>query len=184
MISHRMRHGLIAAFAVLSGCHRRPAIVSTFGSLLSADGVTPRALPHNGVDIAADLGQDVISAADGMIVAVSSDAIVGTTIEIRHDTPPDAASRGAPYLTAYSHLARASVVVGERVLRGSPIGVVGLFPASAGVVHVHWQLCLALCSSATTLDPLERSQGCYSTSREYRRDRLDLTLPVSCSVRR
>lgn len=180
MISNGLTLRMIAACAVVSGCHRSPTMVSKYGSLVSADGVTPRRGPHSGVDIALDLGQEVISAADGLIVTISSDGFDGTTIEIQHAYPPDAASRGAPYHTAYTHLARAKVVVGDRVLRGSPIGVVGLFPGSAGVVHVHWELCSGLCNSSTTMDPLERTRGCYITSHEYRTDRLELTLPVRC----
>jgi murein DD-endopeptidase MepM/ murein hydrolase activator NlpD len=73
------------------------------------------------------------------------------------------------------------VTRGQRVSRGARLGEVGLFPASGGVPHVHWQLCRAArCYWGAIDDPLKITVGCYASDGNYPENRLLLTYPVSC----
>lgn len=73
--------GLIA----LVGCGDR-MILSGYGSTLGASPLTKegehrlRLGPHAGVDIRADVGDEVIAASDGIVVSLSEDEAVGKRI--------------------------------------------------------------------------------------------------------
>ena len=71
---------------------------------------------HNGVDIAAEAGTQVLAAADGKVYAVYEDDTMGMTVVIDHD---------GGYMSRYSSLAtEVSVKVGDTVTLGQTIGVV------------------------------------------------------------
>ena len=72
---------------------------------------------HNGVDIAAEAGTNVLAAADGKVCQVFEDDTMGTTVVIDHD---------GGYMSRYSSLAKeVSVKVGDTVTMGQTIGTVG-----------------------------------------------------------
>ena len=72
---------------------------------------------HNGIDIAAEPGSDVMAAADGIVYTVYEDETMGTTVVIRHD---------GGYVTKYASLdAQVSVTPGVAVSAGTVIGKVG-----------------------------------------------------------
>lgn len=72
---------------------------------------------HNGWDIAAGLGGHVLSAANGVVSAVYTDPLYGTTVEIDH---------GEGLCSVYANLAaEPTVSVGQTVLVGDIIGAVG-----------------------------------------------------------
>ena len=89
---------------------------------------------HNGIDIAAEAGTKVCSAADGTVYTVYDDETMGTTVVIRHD---------GGYVTKYSSLAEeVSVSVGQAVSSGDVIGTVGctaLLETAIGD-HVHFSV--------------------------------------------
>jgi murein DD-endopeptidase MepM/ murein hydrolase activator NlpD len=89
---------------------------------------------HNGVDIAAEEGTKVVSAADGTVYTVYSDETMGTTVVISHDDG---------YTTKYACLAEeVSVKAGEKVKAGQQIGCVGqtaLLESAIGH-HVHFSV--------------------------------------------
>ena len=89
---------------------------------------------HNGIDIAAEAGTKVCSAADGTVYTVYEDETMGTTVVIRHD---------GGYVTKYSSLAEeVSVSVGQAVSSGDVIGTVGctaLLETAIGE-HVHFSV--------------------------------------------
>ena len=91
---------------------------------------------HNGVDIAAEAGTEVLAAADGEIYTIYNDDIMGTTVVIRHD---------GGYTTQYASLAEeVQVAVGDRVSLGQVIGTVGetaLVETAMGP-HVHFSVLL------------------------------------------
>jgi murein DD-endopeptidase MepM/ murein hydrolase activator NlpD len=130
-------------------------------------------VPHAGLDIAADIGQDIIVSADGTVTNVSSSSEYGISITVRHDfLEPE--TRTAMW-TKYVHLRAKRVTVGQRVKRGDQLGEVGIFPESDNVQHVHWMLCLdAQCTS--TSDPLRYEIGCVG---DVGRSTF-LTYPVRC----
>ena len=71
---------------------------------------------HNGVDIAAEAGTQVLAAADGKVYAVYDDDTMGMTVVIDHD---------GGYMSRYSSLAtEVSVKVGDTVTLGQTIGTV------------------------------------------------------------
>lgn len=89
---------------------------------------------HDGVDIAAEAGTAVCSAADGTVYTVYEDDTMGTTVVIRHDNG---------YTTSYSSLDEAvSVTPGQSVSMGQAIGCVGttaLLETAIGD-HVHFSV--------------------------------------------
>ena len=71
---------------------------------------------HNGIDIAAQAGTEVLAAADGTVYTVFEDDTMGTTVVLRHD---------GGYVTKYASLDKAvSVTVGQHVTSGTVIGKV------------------------------------------------------------
>ena len=100
---------------------------------------------HNGIDIAAEAGTAVCSAADGTVYTVYTDETMGTTVVIRHE---------GGYMTRYASLAEeVSVKPGDAVTMGQKIGCVGntaLLESGIGD-HVHFAV---TCNDAT-VDPLQ-----------------------------
>ena len=87
---------------------------------------------HNGVDIAAEAGTQVVAAADGQVYTVYEDEVMGHTVVIRHEEG---------YVTTYSSLeADIPVKAGDPVKLGQAIGAVGdtaLIETSMGP-HLHF----------------------------------------------
>ena len=186
MNRHRRRRSAALALAAVllapAGAVAQPAgeaaILSTYGSRLGAN-KRPRLQSHAGVDFGAKPGSPVLAAADG-VVSKLIDAPLGCGIGVVLDHP------GFGRHTAYCHLRRARVRVGQRVVRGETIGLVGTTGNAVGVPHVHFELCTAACSSHAdgdlrgTADPLRVADGCFDSRKSYPRDRLVLTFPVPC----
>lgn len=98
---------------------------------------------HDGLDIACDNGTPVLAAADGLVMQVWKDDLLGTCVEIRHD-------KGVH--TVYGNLApNPSVSAGQTVTRGDVLGVVGgsALGEAAEVSHLHF----AMSSSGLSVDP-------------------------------
>ena len=89
---------------------------------------------HNGVDIAAAAGTEVVAAADGVVYTTYTDDAYGTTVVIRHQDG---------YTTHYSSLAEdLKVSAGDTVQMGQVIGCVGstaLLESALGE-HVHFSV--------------------------------------------
>jgi len=89
---------------------------------------------HNGVDIAAEEGAQVVAAADGTVYTTYEDDSMGMTVVIRHD---------GGYTTSYSSLAEELCVsAGDEVKLGQAIGCVGstaLVETAIGP-HVHFSV--------------------------------------------
>lgn len=172
----------VALLAGLAGC-RRELVLSPYGTMAAvsrSDGgyLVKRAYPHQGVDFRVDRnGGPALAAADGVVASVDFDAKAGFDVRIRH------ASYG--YWTRYVHLESVAVQPGQEVRRGQVLGEVGVFLYSAGVRHVHLELCRsALCYApgpmGTTEDPMPRMAGCFEPERHYTMLHLVLTYPVRC----
>lgn len=72
---------------------------------------------HNGIDIAANVGDQVVAARDGTIGAIYDDDAMGKTVVVNH---------ADGYVTYYGNLAEElSVSVGQSVKAGDVIGAVG-----------------------------------------------------------
>ena len=89
---------------------------------------------HNGVDLSAEAGSEVMAAADGVVYTTYTDDMMGTTVVIRHD---------GGYTTRYASLAEElKVSPGDQVVMGQVIGTVGetaLVETAVGP-HVHFSV--------------------------------------------
>ena len=102
-------------------------ISGVFGSRRILNG-KPRN-PHNGIDIAAPRGSTVTAAADGTVVLVHPDMFfTGKTVMIDH---------GHGLSSVYVHMDEILVSQGQRVTKGTPIGIVGKTGRTTGP-HLHW----------------------------------------------
>lgn len=100
---------------------------------------------HEGVDIAATLGTQVVAAARGTVIDVSFDELMGSTVTIEHQDGLE---------SKYCNLAaKPTVAVGDEVETGSVIGAVGDTAAMEGSKpsHLHFELS----EGGTAVDPLE-----------------------------
>ena len=85
--------------------------------------------PHKGLDIAAPEGQTIVSTNDGIITLAEDDLYyTGGTIIIDH---------GHGVKSIYAHLLTVDVIIGQKVIKGEPIGNVGSTGRSTGP-HLHW----------------------------------------------
>lgn len=99
---------------------------------------TPRN-PHAGLDIKAVTGAAVQAPAPGVVTHTGDFFFNGNTVFIDH---------GQGLITAYMHLSRTAVHVGQAVQRGQPIGAVGATGRVTGP-HLHWAVIL----NGTPVDP-------------------------------
>jgi murein DD-endopeptidase MepM/ murein hydrolase activator NlpD len=103
-------------------------ITGSFGERL--DPFSGEGAFHAGVDISSEYGDDVRSAADGLVVAVEQRAGYGRMILVDH---------GFGTSTLYGHLSGYKTRVGARVKRGETIGTVGTSGRASGP-HVHYEV--------------------------------------------
>lgn len=101
-------------------------VTSEFGKRKSP--FTDRTEFHNGIDIAAPHGRNVLAPADGVVKVVTTDRYMGKLVWIDH---------GDEVMTCYGHLRSQSVKVGQQVKRGDLIGTVGSTGRSTGP-HLHY----------------------------------------------
>lgn len=83
---------------------------------------------HMGLDLRGQRGDTVAAAAAGEVVLVEPFLLAGNVVYVNH---------GAGLLSAYFHLSRQLVEVGQSVTAGQPIGLVGATGRVTGP-HLHW----------------------------------------------
>lgn len=90
--------------------------------------------PHSGVDIARPTGTPVVAPADGVVVlaAATPFTLEGHLLMIDH---------GLGLNSAFLHLSRIDVKVGDTVRQGQPVGAIGTTGRSTGP-HLHWAMML------------------------------------------
>ena len=89
---------------------------------------------HNGVDLAAEAGTEIVAAADGEVFSVKEDEALGHSVVIRHNDG---------YTTRYGSLAETVMVkAGDQVTAGQTIGYAGdsAITESALGSHVHFSV--------------------------------------------
>jgi murein DD-endopeptidase MepM/ murein hydrolase activator NlpD len=86
--------------------------------------------PHSGVDVAGAAGTPVVAPADGVVIlaAASPFTLEGNLLMIDH---------GMGLNSAFLHLSRIDVNVGDVVRQGQPIGAIGMTGRATGP-HLHW----------------------------------------------
>lgn len=94
---------------------------------------TKRRQFHFGLDISTSTGTPVIATADGVIVAVETDAFWGNVVKVHHQSNQIG--------TLYGHLGKYAegIHVGKKVTRGEIIGYVGSSGQSTGP-HLHYSV--------------------------------------------
>jgi len=85
---------------------------------------------HTGVDIAAPLGRNVVSTAEGKVVFAGWNGNYGKCVIVRHQFG---------YETVYGHLSQILVRVGDQVKKNQIIGKVGSTGRSTGP-HLHYEV--------------------------------------------
>jgi murein DD-endopeptidase MepM/ murein hydrolase activator NlpD len=95
---------------------------------------------HKGLDFAGTAGEPVVAVAAGVVTWAGERSGYGTLIEINH---------GNGYVTRYAHNQSALVAVGQTVIRGEKIALMGSTGHSTGP-HVHFEVL----RNGTQIDPL------------------------------
>jgi murein DD-endopeptidase MepM/ murein hydrolase activator NlpD len=99
---------------------------------------------HSGVDVTAEEGEPVLAPNDGVAVLVEEQFYSGNSVILDH---------GQGIYTMFFHLSKANVRVGQAVLKGDVIGLVGSTGRSSGA-HLHWGARI----QGARVDPLELIQ--------------------------
>ncbi len=112
-----------------------PTIMPTAGWLSSPfgyrdDPFTGKRTMHWGVDIVTNVGNPIVSTADGIVLKVQSDKILGNYVMISH---------GYGLTTVYGHMSKFAVKPGQKVQRGHVIGYIGMTGKANGP-HVHYEV--------------------------------------------
>lgn len=103
-------------------------ITSPFGA--RNDPINAMSGIHEGVDMGAPLGTPVSTTGDGRVVSAGWADRYGYLVEIDH---------GMGLHTRYAHLSRVLVMVGDKVTRGKPIGLLGETGRTTGP-HLHYEV--------------------------------------------
>ena len=138
---------------------------------------------HNGLDVKRQLGDPVIAAAPGVVVASYYEPAYGNRIRIDHGVNAD----GAHVYTKYYHLDQRLVAVGDVVDRGAQIGTMGATGAFGLANHLHFETHIhAPGRRSLPVDPnLMWVDGvgqvtCYEAARGYRGLATKMTYPTPC----
>jgi murein DD-endopeptidase MepM/ murein hydrolase activator NlpD len=135
----RLAHNRLPMWTAAFLKPRTSVITSEFGSGRLFNGqLTTR---HLGVDFRGAVGEPVLAANRGVVALVDNFFLAGNVIYIDH---------GAGIVTAYFHLSKTLVSVGDTVKRGQRIGSVGKTGRVTGP-HLHW----AARYGAITVNPLD-----------------------------
>jgi len=88
---------------------------------------------HEGIDLAAPAGTEVMAARDGTVVFVGTDPVLGLHLIISHE---------GGLQTVYGHLSSVAVVLNQTVRSGTIVGAVGSTGLSTGP-HLHFEIRLS-----------------------------------------
>jgi|CXWL01.1.fsa_nt_gi murein DD-endopeptidase MepM/ murein hydrolase activator NlpD len=85
---------------------------------------------HSGIDLAAPANSPIHSTADGTVISAGREGSYGNMVDIDH---------GFGVVTRYGHLSSISVNKGDKVKKGSVIGIQGSTGRSTGL-HLHYEV--------------------------------------------
>ncbi|MBU1106320.1 MAG: M23 family metallopeptidase [Candidatus Riflebacteria bacterium] len=104
------------------------AISSAFG--MRRHPVTKRNSFHNGIDIKARLGTNIVCPTDGIVVCAAYAGLLGRLVKIR---------TGDGKMLYFGHMHKLKCIKGQRVKRGNIIGTVGSSGRATGP-HLHFSV--------------------------------------------
>ena len=107
-----------------------PGALEGSGFGVRTDPFTHRQAMHTGLDFSPGRSGKAYATAPGIVVHASREGAYGKLVEIRH---------GFGLSTRYAHLAKVEVEVGQRVDRGTELGVIGSTGRSTGR-HLHYEV--------------------------------------------
>jgi murein DD-endopeptidase MepM/ murein hydrolase activator NlpD len=96
--------------------------------------------PHEGIDVSAPMGAEIIAPASGTVTKVGKESGYGNVLEIDH---------GNGIVTRYAHCSKIDVRQGQRVTRGQRVAAVGSTGLSTGP-HLHYEIHI----NGKVVDPL------------------------------
>jgi murein DD-endopeptidase MepM/ murein hydrolase activator NlpD len=96
---------------------------------------------HNGVDIGADYGSDIVASDSGVVITSTYDDSYGNYIMIAH---------GNNRYTLYAHMSERYAWEGQEVSQGETIGLVGMTGWATGP-HLHFEIY----EGGVRIDPLD-----------------------------
>ncbi|QCQ94031.1 M23 family metallopeptidase [Rhodococcus sp. SGAir0479] len=118
-----------------------PAVVQPVAGFLTSSYGPRWGTHHNGIDIGANLGTPIFSAAGGVVINAGAASGFGQWVRVQHDDGT---------ITVYGHVDTYLVSVGERVATGQQIATVGNRGQSTGP-HLHFE---AWAPGGSQVDPL------------------------------
>jgi murein DD-endopeptidase MepM/ murein hydrolase activator NlpD len=91
---------------------------------------------HSGIDIAADIGSEVVAFTDGTVAAITDDYFYGLTVAVTHELG------AVSYYMNLDPILAEGIAVGSQVLAGQQIGVVGTTARAEAKdqPHLHFEL--------------------------------------------
>ncbi len=105
-------------------------VTSRFGERTDPISNTPST--HNGIDLAAEYGDEIVASLTGTVEAAEYNASYGNYVKIRHS---------AALYTVYAHCSSLKVNKGDKVKAGQVIALVGSTGRSTGP-HLHFEVLL------------------------------------------
>jgi murein DD-endopeptidase MepM/ murein hydrolase activator NlpD len=103
-------------------------VMSDFG--VRSDPIRKRRAMHEGIDLSAGRGEQVLATQAGRVIQAGRDGAYGIVVVIDH---------GMGITTRYAHLKRTLVRRGDRVEARRPIGIIGSSGRSTGR-HLHYEI--------------------------------------------
>ena len=86
---------------------------------------------HNGLDVNAQTGTQIVAPCDGIVVFVGERGTMGTVVDIDH---------GNGFVSRLTHLSELSIVLNQRVYQNDPIGKLTACDNEALATHLHYEI--------------------------------------------
>lgn len=106
----------------------QPKVSSGYGQRIHP--VLKKKMLHRGIDFKAPMGTPIVATADGVIEFADEEKQYGLKIIIQHD---------GEYKSLYAHMSEIKVKAGDKVKKGTVIGLVGNSGASTAP-HLHYEI--------------------------------------------
>jgi murein DD-endopeptidase MepM/ murein hydrolase activator NlpD len=110
-------------------------LVPTRGPITTRFGERPDGSLHDAIDIAAEIGTEVVAPADLRVRTIAYQTRAGRYV-IADARRPDGSFRGAGWRLTFAHLSHVDAVEGQDIAKGTMLGLIGLSGTASGP-HLH-----------------------------------------------